>query len=451
MAHKIHPVILCGGSGTRLWPLSTPERPKQFLALTSEKSMIEDTALRLRNSHNDALTFSDLLVVGSKRHAALLETALPDAKKILEPFGRNSAPAVAVACLTFSDDDLVLILPADHDIRDMQAFHNAIEIASRAAMDGAIVTFGIEPTHAATGYGYIRSETDDPGAALNVDSFVEKPDLQTAQRYLSEGTYYWNAGIFLFKAGVMLDAFRDLAPDVLSGAESALGNVTSDTIQLDPSAFEATPSISVDYAILEKASNVKTVPVSMGWSDVGGYRALQQLLTEDGAPNYTRGPVYVTDSEDLYVRSEGPTVSVSGVSNLVIVATPDEVMITPADNDDAVKRLGAASQKGRYAFGISPQSTKRASAWLRSAFETWAQNGWDESHGGFVEQLKPDGTPDISAERRLRVQARQIYSFSKAIDMGWAPPDTATALVERGLEFVDQSLRHADGGFIHRF
>lgn len=449
MKHTIKPVILCGGSGTRLWPLSTPDRPKQFLALTSSKSMIEETADRFSSSQTETLSFAAPLVVGSKRHTRLLSETLPTARKILEPFGRNSAPAVAAACLAYSPDDLILILPADHDIRDLQSFHKAIEIAAGSASSGAIVTFGIHPTHPATGYGYIKAEAGPVGAALSVEQFVEKPDQATAESYLAAGSYFWNAGIFLFKASAMLEALESFSPDVLAGVTAAMPGSMGSTVHLDEAAFASTPSISIDYAVMEHAPNVKTVPVSMGWSDVGGYRALHELLTDADTENYTSGPVFVNNSEGLYVRSEGPAVSVNGVSNLVIVATPDEVMITPITEDGAAKTLGAAVQTGRHSLGLSKDTIGRAKTWLWEAFETWSKVGWDATRGGFVEQLNMDGSPDADANRRVRVQARQVYSFAKAIEMGWPQVDTAKSLIENGIEYIDTRLRHAEGGFVH--
>ena len=449
MTQTIHPVILCGGSGTRLWPLSTPEMPKQFLALTSDKSMIEDTAARFANSTEVDLTFGQVLVVGAKRHKALLSKGLPEARQILEPFGRNSAPAVSAACLAYKSDDLILILPADHDIQDVPAFHRAIAVAATAAEAGAIVTFGIEPSHPATGYGYIKAQAQTQSGALSVDQFVEKPDLETAKSYLASGAYYWNAGIFLFKAGVMLDALKTFAPDVLVGAKNAMGDARGDVMALDPKAFETTPSISIDYAVMERASNVETVPVSMGWSDVGGYRALHELLTDDVAENHTSGPVHLQNSSGLYVRSEGPAVSVNGVNDLVIVATADEVMITPKDDDGAVKALGAAVQNGRHSLGLSSELKQSAKDWLWQAFDTWSKVGWDDERRGFVEQLHMDGAPDAEAPRRVRVQARQVFSFAKAIEMGWPNRSAAEDLVEKGLTYIDTRLRHPEGGFVH--
>ena len=265
----VHPVILCGGSGTRLWPLSTPERPKQFLALTSPSSLIEETADRFAKSDTPDLSFASLMVIGSERHANLLAEKLPSASKVLEPFGRNSAPAVAAACLSFKADDLVLILPADHDIRDLAAFHKAIHLGAIAASSGAIVTFGIEPTHAATGYGYIKSAAAPDANVLAVEKFVEKPNASTAQSYLDAGGYFWNAGIFIFKAGIMQQALEKFTPEIVDCVKDALQQVTETDAVLDASIFIDCPDISIDYAVMERAENVKTVPVDMGWSDVG--------------------------------------------------------------------------------------------------------------------------------------------------------------------------------------
>jgi mannose-1-phosphate guanylyltransferase/mannose/cellobiose epimerase-like protein (N-acyl-D-glucosamine 2-epimerase family) len=412
--------------------------------------MIEETAGRFQSTEWPELEFADLLVIGAKRHEALLDAQLPHAQMILEPMGRNSAPAVAAACIARAPDDLVLILPADHDIRDVKAFHEAIASAATAAQDGAIVTFGIQPSHPATGYGYIKAGASTSGdQALDVEAFVEKPDFATAQSYLDSGGYYWNAGIFLFKAGVMLEALEAFAPDVAAGTRQAMGAAGASRTLLDPEAFAATPSISIDYAVMEKASNVKTVPVSMGWSDVGGYRALHELLTESDADNYTSGPVHLENSSGLYVRSEGPAIAINGVSNLVVVATENEVMITPKDDDAAVKSLGKAVQKNGATLGLSRDLQARAKDWLWIAFDTWSKCAWDPERGGFVEQLHMDGAPDRDANRRVRVQARQVFSFAKAIDLGWPGTDQAKRLIAQGLDYLDTKLRHPDGGWVH--
>ena len=412
--------------------------------------MIEETAARFQSEQADHLDFAGVMVIGSKQHADLLDRTLPKARKILEPFGRNSAPAVAAACLALNQDDLILILPADHDIQDVPAFHAAIATAADAAMQGAIVTFGIEPSHPATGYGYIRAAASEGGRAVDVEAFVEKPDLETAKSYLEHGAYFWNAGIFLFQAKTMLAALKTYAPNVLTGTKASTTAPEGLTSHLDPITFASTPSISIDYAVMERASNVKTVPVNMGWSDVGGYRALHKLKTAKPSHNYSSGPVVMQNATGNYIRSEGPAVAINGVSNLVIVATADDVMITPLSDDGAAKSLGQLVQAKRHSLGLSPILIEQARTWLWTAFDVWSEVGWDAARGGFVEQLHMDGSPDADVDRRTRVQARQVFSFCKAIEMGWPGIDTARKLVEQGLDYIDTRLRHPEGGFVHR-
>lgn len=450
MNQLVHPVILCGGSGTRLWPLSTPARPKQFLALTSDKSMIAETADRFTSSHDAAVAFAAPLVVGSAKHEKLLTDNLPEARQILEPFGRNSAPAVAAACLAYQPDDLILILSADHSIRNVPAFHSAIATAAKAAARGAIVTFGIKPTYPATGYGYIKTVgTPSLNQAITVERFVEKPPLADAEAYVAAGTYFWNAGIFLFTARTMLDALQAHAPDVLAGTRKAMHDPMAKRALLDPAAFEATPSISIDFAVMEHAENVETVPVDMDWSDVGGYPALHELLTTGPTENAVTGPAVIRDSSGLYVRSDGPVIAVSGLENFSIVATGNEVMITPMDDAAAVKALGADIQARRHALGLPQDLIEQARDWLWTAFDVWSDAAWDPENGGFVEQLSMDGTPDRAARRRVRVSARQVYSFAKAIEMDGPSEDKARALVEKGIAYIDTRLRHPGGGFVH--
>ncbi len=383
MRRTIHPVILCGGAGTRLWPLSTPARPKQFLPLISAQSMIADTAARVAGSRDERIRFGDLIVVGANSHEAELDAALPGARKILEPVGRNSAPAIAAASLIFDPDDLVLILPADHSIGDVDAFHRAIAMATDAAIDGAIVTFGITPDYPATEYGYIKARPDiSAERPVRVEKFVEKPDLETARSYLESGSYCWNAGIFLVKAAIMRDALRTHAPTVLGAAKAALPMTQTHRIALDRAAFEQAPSISIDYAVMEQAENIETIAVDMGWNDVGSFAALHTA------------------------------------------------------------RRGRQSQM--------PRLVQQTRAWLWQMLDHWVERAWDCERGGFVEQLDITGAPDRTADRRVRVQARQVFSFAKATEIGWPGAEKARHLIERGIAHLDQNLRHPDGGWMHK-
>lgn len=442
---RVKPVILCGGSGTRLWPLSTTSTPKQFLRLLSDRTMVEMTADRVAGDIGDVV-FASPLAVGSSKHANLLSSMLPDAQLILEPVGRNSAPAIAAACLAVDKDEILLVLPADHNIANLDAFHEAIRAAARLAADDAIVTFGIKPTHAATGYGYIKARNKS-GAHSPVEAFVEKPKLDVAEAYLEDGGYFWNAGIFMFKASTMLAALEEFEPEILPVVSRAM---TKDEPTLDEANFVQAKNISIDYAVMERASNTMVVPVDMGWSDVGGYRAIHELLGSNETSTVVHGPVQATDTDGAYIRSEGPRVLVSGVKDLAIIATDEAIMIVPKSNDDAVKALGSAFKQNRDSLHVAEDTKVRASEFLRSAFDVWSDVAWDENQGGFVEQLSLDGTPDTAADRRLRVQARQVFSFSKAAQNDWLDKDLARDLAEKGLDYLLSKGRHRDGGFVHR-
>lgn len=332
---RILPVILSGGAGTRLWPLSRAARPKQLLALTGEKTMLELTAARVLGE-----AFSPPVVVCNARHADEIAAQLgPGARLILEPAGRNTAPAVALAALQGPEDELLLVMPSDQLIGDATAFAAAIAAARPAASDGWLVTFGIAPTHAETGYGYIKR-----GAALGegvwaVDCFVEKPDFETAKAYLAEGGYSWNGGIFLFRADAYLAALGEHAPDILARCREAMGGARRQDGRVHPAAeaFAASPSESIDYAVMEKAGRVAVVPVAMGWSDVGSWDALHEISDKDADGNSLAGEALAIDADNNLIRSSGPVVTVVGVDNLIIVATSDAVLVLPRGESQRVK------------------------------------------------------------------------------------------------------------------
>lgn len=411
--------------------------------------MIDLTATRLHAHQVTGLEIGRTLVIGSKRHERLLHEQMPDAALILEPFGRNSAPAVAAACLASAPDDLILILPADHDIAKPGEFLKAIALAQTAADDGAIVTFGIQPTHAATGYGYIEADSDS-GPIKTVEQFVEKPPAEKAQAYLESGNYYWNAGIFMFKASVMLAAFEKHAPVILQQMKQLVSAESSEICHLDPVAFAEVEDISIDYAIMEHETNIKVVPVNMGWSDVGGYDALWDMFAESADDNVEFGPVVTQNCARLFARSEGPLICASGVEDLVIVAKPDVVMVVPSGDAAAIKALGKAAQAAPDTLSISDETSATADDILTTCFNVWAECAWDQTQGGFLECLTLSGEPDTQSDRRVRVQARQVYSFARAISLEWAEQEKASALVSRGLEYLNTVCRHPDGGWVHR-
>jgi len=412
--------------------------------------MIGMTVERFTSSHETAIDFAQASVVGSAKHEGLLRERLPGAGLILEPMGRNSAPAVAAACLAHDPDDLLLILPADHDIKDVTAFHRAIAAATDAAIAGSIITFGVKPTYPATGYGYVKAASMTGLCEISpVEQFVEKPAREVAETYLQAGTYFWNAGIFLFQVNTMLEALNTFVPDMVPAVQMAMADTQQNVVLLDKEKFARVESISIDYAVMEHAQNVQIVPVEMGWSDVGGYQALHELLGEGPKDNVVSGPVTVHESQGLYVRSDGPKVAVGGLQDLIIVADKNTIMVTSMGDAKTIKALGAKAQEAGPVLGISPDLIASARDWLWTAFDVWADKSWDNINGGFVEQLNLSGEPDFEADRRVRVQARQVYSFAQAVQMGWPDHERAAKLVEAGIDYIDTRLRSPNGGWVH--
>jgi mannose-1-phosphate guanylyltransferase/mannose-6-phosphate isomerase len=344
---KLHPVVLCGGSGSRLWPMSRRLLPKQFLPLVTERTLLQDTVLRLAQLAECA----DPIVISNNEHRFLVaeqlnELGVKPAVQILEPVGRNTAPAVAVAALHVKKQDpdgLMLVLPSDHAIANSTAFGNAVATARRAAAQDLIVTFGIQPTQPATGYGYI--ERGEPVAGLTqtfrIHRFVEKPDARKASVYLNSGRFYWNSGMFLFSAQRLLKELGRLRPDILSAAEKAVAAATSDMdfMRLDVKTFEACPAESIDYAVMEKISNGAVVAADIGWSDVGSWSALWDIGKKDAAGNVTRGDAQMHDVANSYVRADSRLVYLLGVKDLLVVETDDAVLIGDRSRAQEVKDI----------------------------------------------------------------------------------------------------------------
>ncbi len=440
---KVRPVILCGGSGTRLWPLSTPQRPKQFLGLYSERTMVEETARRV----DDPLLFHSPMAVGSLKHAAMLRECLPSSQIVLEPIGRNSAPAIAAAALIADADDLLLILPSDHYIARRDAFTDAIQTGASIAENGDIVTFGVTPTYPATGYGYIKAKGTGTTPS-GVERFVEKPDLSTAESYLAEGGFYWNAGIFLFRAQTMLDALEAHAGDILQPMRKAVTD-TGERIVLDRQALKATREESIDYAVLEAAKNISIVPVDMGWSDLGDHRALYDLKAGKNE-TLTQGPVVASNVNGALVRSDGPKVVVKDVDDIAVIAGRDGVLVTPLANTADIKSAVEIAKSSIHAHQISDDMRQAVGDWLfEKSLPVWASAAWDTASGGFVEALSFEGQPIVDAQRRGRVTPRQIFSFARARRLGWDADGRATALIEQGLEYLDGPARSPIGGWAH--
>ncbi|MCC7268011.1 MAG: mannose-1-phosphate guanylyltransferase/mannose-6-phosphate isomerase [Caulobacteraceae bacterium] len=347
MSSRIVPVILSGGAGSRLWPLSHEGSPKQFLPLVTDRTMLQETALRTSGDRR----FAPVVVVGNADHRFVIAEQLRAcgaevSRIILEPEGRNTAPACAAAALVALRDDpnaLILIMPADHVVRDELAFLRALDIGERAARAGAFVLFGITPSYPATGYGYIRRGAYLPEAAgvWKVDAFVEKPDAARAQDYLDSGLYSWNSGIFLLPAAAYVDELARLEPKVLEAARSAVAAADEDAdfLRLDPEAWSQSPSISIDYAVMERTAAAAVVPADIGWTDVGAWSALWDIGERSEAGNITVGDAFAHEAQDCYLRSEGPLIAASGVKDLIVVATSDSVLIVPRTDDQRVKPL----------------------------------------------------------------------------------------------------------------
>jgi mannose-1-phosphate guanylyltransferase / mannose-6-phosphate isomerase len=358
------PVILSGGSGTRLWPLSREAFPKQFLNLLGERSLLQATWDRIA-----PLATSAPLVVANEEHRFMVAEQLREAGCtptgiLLEPVGRNTAPAIAIAALEAmrqGSDPLLLVLPSDHVIADAEGFRNAVRAAMAAAESGQLVTFGIVPGAPETGYGYIRAETGE--GVRPVAQFVEKPDAATASRYVESGDYFWNSGMFLFRASVYLAELERHRPEMLSACRKALAEAKRDAdfIRLDKSAFAASPSDSIDYAVMEKTAHAAVLPISVGWNDVGSWSALWEVAEQDGNGNAHHGDVIARDCRDTLAWGNGRLVALLGLENVVVVDTDDAVLVAHKDHVQDVKGIVAELKKRER-----PEPT-----WHRKVYRPW--------------------------------------------------------------------------------
>jgi mannose-1-phosphate guanylyltransferase/mannose-6-phosphate isomerase len=352
---RIQPVILAGGSGTRLWPMSREQFPKQLIGLVGEQSLLQSTAQRLDGLTYGAARVDEAIIVCGEDHrfqtADQLRAGGRRANLVLEPTPRNTAPALTVAAMhamANQEDSILVVMPADHVVTDNEAFHKAIGAGAKCAEEGAIVTMCIVPTHAETGYGYIKIGQSMPSSgAWQLEKFVEKPHLELARQYVSSGEYWWNAGIFIVRASVWLKAIAHFQPAIYAACRAACDGGTSDGefFRLDKQAFAASPSDSVDYAVMEKLAADPSVcagavvPLNAGWSDVGSWDAIWKVLPKDGEENVGRGRVMFEGASSTYAHSEGRLIACVGTHNLVVVETADAILVADKSSVQDVKAI----------------------------------------------------------------------------------------------------------------
>jgi len=378
------PVILSGGSGTRLWPMSRAQYPKQLLPLHETNTLLQATALRTDGFTHGKLRLGQPIVVSNEEYRFVIAEqlkAIGSAAQsiVLEPIGRNTAPALTLAALEASinpaEDPLLLVMPSDHVVNDIAAFQKALAAGIPAAQEGAIVTFGIIPDCPETGYGYIEIKADNIGQPGPIASFVEKPDAETAQRYIDSGRFVWNSGLFMTRASVWLKAIGAFRPDILAATTAAheAGKRDGKFLFVPREQFAACPSDSIDYAVMEKLPkdastgvSAWVVPLECGWSDVGAWSALWDVAVKDLGGNVARGDVFMTDTSDTLVLAQSRMVACVGVDNLVIIETPDAVMIANKDDTQKVKDIVVQLQKAGRSEAIAHRKVYRPWGWYDS-------------------------------------------------------------------------------------
>ena len=471
---KIIPTILCGGSGTRLWPTSRTYAPKQLQSLVGEKSLLANTVLRLQAQEN---CISPVLICGQS-YATEIEHQMEDegaelSAVIAEPMGRDTAAAAAIAAhwarkIQQENPDeqyVVLLLPADHHISDIPGFHQALDSAGEAALAGYISTIGITPNAPETGFGYINRASDrlPDLASYPVARFVEKPDEDTAKQYLESGDYLWNSGMFAFTPDVFLselERFDEIisrkAAEAFSEADVAVDAAGLPRISFDPQSFEAIPKNSIDFAVMEHTEKASVLPADFGWNDVGSWSAAHEIAPSDANGNVLEGDVVAIDTANSLIRAHDKLIAAVGLENMIIVDTVDAMLICPKDQVQKVKAVhkhlkeqghAVADHHGPGSTAYVSQQKSRARSWLfGKALPFWIENGLDLENGGAFEAVNFSGEPLKDMPKRLRVQARQTYVFSHAAMLGYQPAEEA---IKVPLDFMLRHGRREDGGFGH--
>jgi mannose-1-phosphate guanylyltransferase/mannose-6-phosphate isomerase len=429
---QILPVILSGGSGTRLWPLSREAYPKQFLQLTSPHSMLQSTWLRVAE-----VAALPPIVVANEAHRFVAAEQLQQVGTLpsailLEPIGRNTAPAIAAAALEAcrdGSDPLLLVLPSDHLINDIPRFHQAISQAASLAGQGKLVTFGIQPTAPETGYGYIKAAAGEGPRAI--ERFVEKPDLDTAQGYVASGEYYWNSGMFLFRASRYLEELERLQPQILTACRSAWEKARRDDdfIRLDAEAFTASPSDSIDYAVMEKTADAAVVPLDAGWSDVGSWTALRDVSAQDNDGNAHHGDVIAIDCHNTFAYGDR-LIAMIGLEDIIIVETDDAVLVGKSDRMQEVKDVVAR---------LKAEGRSEAT-WHRKVYRPWgAYDSIDQGDRFQVKRItvKPGGTLSLQMHHH-RAEHWIVVSGTAEVTRG----DEVLLLTENQSTYIPLGVTH---------
>lgn len=463
MPDRIVSFVMSGGVGSRLWPLSREDNPKQFHDFSGDGSMLAKTVRRLKARPNGE---TPIYLIASERHADrvvsdIVPLGLNGGRPIFEPVGRNTAAAVAMATLQaiseYGGDARVLMVPSDHQISTETQFWESVEAGVPAADSGSIVVFGVKPTHPETGYGYIGFSANGDGVAA-VSHFVEKPDAETARQYVASGRFYWNAGIFLFRADTMRRAFLDFRPDIWESAERAHRTARADVsgIYLPLGFYSVVPSTSIDYAVMEYARGIEMVRATFRWNDLGSWQSLLEASPTDLDGNVIMGDVVAMDCGSSYLRSQGKLLTVIGMKDVAVVATPDAVFVAPVSHSQNVKKVVEQLEKsGRLETKftasedrviISGSWRKRVEHWLfEETLPLWSTAGVDDVYGGFHEALGFDARP-LGKAKRMRTMARQIYAFAVAKERGWDGP--ADKLIDHGIDFIANYGRTDRGGWV---
>ena len=430
----IVPVILSGGSGIRLWPLSRKLYPKQFISLVNQTTLFQDTIMRLPN------TASSPLVICNEEHRFLAAEQLREINKktkgiILEPEGKNTAPAIALAALKFinsGEDPILLVLSADHLIKNVKAFHQSITIASELAENDKLITFGIVPDKAETGYGYIEANINNTDTYYSIKSFTEKPNQKNAKKYLDSGNYLWNSGMFMFKASVYLNELEKFEPEILSACKKSCKteNIDSDFIRIDNDAFHQCPNESIDHAVMEHTKNGVVVPLDANWSDVGSWSSLWDIKTKDNNNNVSKGDVFLEDVKNTYTYSSNRLVSVIGVSNLVIVDTQDALLVADKQQTHNIKKIVARLNNDKRSEVDSH----------RKVFRPWGYYDLVDSGEGFqVKRIVVNSGAKLSLQKhKYRAEHWVVVKGVALVTCG----DKIFELVENQSTYIPQGSIH---------